>query len=196
MKRPLFVSAGLMLVLNLGICACPVAPQNTPTAAATALAVSKLTPLLACLAGDPMNDQSPCNTFASRGLESIYAVADFKTGTGQYMSANQMEAAVRAPSSKWTRIGSLLSEDDTLCAQAAANAALPVIAVMPGNPHGHIALVIPGEPKQSGTWGKLAPFSAGFLLGKPAQSYVGGLLSKSFGKDDAAKAAYYYRRMI
>ncbi len=31
-------------------------------------------------AGDPLNDQSPCNTFAGRGLESIYSVTEFQEG--------------------------------------------------------------------------------------------------------------------
>ena len=50
--------------------ACPVDPANTPSEAAKRLAISKLGALLKCDPKDPLNDRSPCNTFASKGLES------------------------------------------------------------------------------------------------------------------------------
>lgn len=173
---------------------CPVPPANVPSEDAKKLAVNKLSQLLACSADDPLNDQSPCNTFASKGLESIYGVTDFKSGPQSYMSANQIADAV-AGGGLWKPIGPLLDDDNALCAQAASNAALPVIAVMKATGHGHIALVIPGEPQHSASWGKLAPNSASFLLGKPDKAYVNGPLSKAFRQGDAAKATYYYRPM-
>lgn len=64
----------------MAVAQCPVPPANTPSAAAKQLAISRLGQFLKCEANDPLNDQSPCNTFASRGLEAIYGVKDFKSG--------------------------------------------------------------------------------------------------------------------
>jgi hypothetical protein len=174
--------------------ACPVPRANVPSEDAKKLAIGKLSQLLVCSADDPLNDQSPCNTFASKGLESIYGVTDFKSGPTSYMSANQIADTV-AGGGVWKPIGPLLDDDNALCAQAASNAALPVIAVMKATGHGHVALVIPGEPQQSPSWEKLAPNSASFLLGKPDKAYVNGPLSKAFRPEDAAKATFYYRPM-
>ena len=139
-----------------------------------------------------MNDQSPCNTFAARGLESIYRVSDFKTATG-YFSANAIWDYVNA-SSDWVSLGGVFNEDNNLCAQAMANQAAPVIAVRKAPGNGHIALVIPGDPERSGSWNMLAAYSASFLFHHPDQAYVGGPLSKAYTKDDAKTAVFFYRR--
>jgi hypothetical protein len=179
--------------LTVAFADCPVPPANVPSESAKKLAISKLSQFLTCSEDDPLNDQSPCNTFAGKGLEAIYGVNDFKTGPMTYMSANEIADTVAAGGA-WKLIGALLDDQNALCAQAASNAAYPVIAVMRGNTHGHIALVIPGEPKQAPTWGnRLAANSASFFLGKPSQVYINGPLSKAFGSDNAARAKYYYR---
>lgn len=192
------IARALLLIIGASLTveaeACPVAIVNTPSEAAQSLAIDKLSQFLACSANDPLNDQSPCNTFASRGLEALYNVTDFKTGPNSHMSASQIYDTVSNNGSAWTKIGSVLDDDNTLCAQSAANAGLPVIAVMKGSPHGHIALVIPGEPSKVSSWDqKLAPMSASFLIGHPDQSYVKGLLNKAYGSVNASKAVYFYR---
>ena len=174
------------------IAGCPVPVQNTPSQAAKQLAIAKLGPLLACKPDDPINDQSPCNTFASKGLEAIYGVIDFKTGPNQFMSANKIHEKIKS-SSKWKAIGTVFNVDNGLCAQSASNAAMPVVAVMTGNPHGHIALVTPGEPQKSGTWNMLVPMSASFFYKEPSKAYLDGPLSKAFGPANASNATYYYR---
>lgn len=172
--------------------ACPVPPMNTPSEDAKKLAVNKLNQLLACDPNDPINDQSPCNIFASRGLEAIYGVTDFKANN-KYLSANQIADFVEQPGGKWKLIGGVFDVDNNLCAQAAANAALPVIAVKRAAGHGHIALVIPGEPAQANSWGMLSANSASFLLDRPSKSYVSKTLNYAFEPDDAKKAKFYYR---
>lgn len=181
-----------LLSFSAAFAACPVAVQNQPTDAANKLAVKKLGALLACDPNDPINDQSPCNTFASKGLEAIYGVTDFKTAAGTHQSANEIHATVKK-STRWKEIGAVLDDDNALCAQSAANAALPVIAVITGSPHGHIALIIPGEPFKSPTWGKFAPKSASFFYNSPGKGYVNEPLSKAFQPAEAKNTTYYYR---
>ncbi len=184
--QTLLVTTSLLL-LGAAHAACPVPPANTPSEAAKKLAIGKLSQFLACSADDPINDQSPCNTFASKAMEAIYGVTDFKTGASTHMSANQIADKVAA-GGRWKLIGPVLDNDNALCAQAASNAAYPVVAVMKATNHGHIALVIPGEPKQAPTWNNtLAPNSASFFYQEPQKVYING------GKVNAAKALYYYR---
>lgn len=183
----------LVIVSSWSFAACPVAPANVPSEDTKKLAIGKLSEFLACSEDDPINDQSPCNTFASKGLEAIYGVTDFKGTSNTHLSANQIYDKVAA-AGNWKLIGSVLNDNNALCAQAAANSALPVIAVMKGTRHGHIALVIPGEPSKAPSWGnKLAPNSASFFYEKPKNTYVNGPLSKAYGPANAASASYYYR---
>ncbi|WP_133303184.1 hypothetical protein [Cupriavidus lacunae] len=173
---------------------CPVPPANAPSAAAKQLAISKLGQYLKCESNDPINDQSPCNTFASRGLESIYGVTDFKSSGGTaHQSANQMWDTVNASGSKWQKLGSVFDEQNNLCAQSMANAGWPVIALLKATGHGHVALVIPGEPQTSGTWGMLVANSASFFLDKPASAYLNKPLSSAFGPVNAKSASFFYR---
>lgn len=172
---------------------CPVPPANTPSAAAKQLAISKLGQFMKCEADNPLNDQSPCNTFASRGLESIYGVKDFKSGETTHKTANQMWNTVNAPESKWRKLGGVFDEQNNLCAQSMANAGWPVIALLNASGHGHVALVIPGEPQMSGSWGMLAVNSASFFLGKPVSAYLNKQLSNAFDAASAQKASFFYR---
>lgn len=192
LRSSLFALAIATIPLPI-VAACPVPPVNVPSEDAKKLAINKLGQLLVCSEDDPLNDQSPCNTFASKGLEAIYGVIDFKTAPNAHMSANQIADKVSVDG-KWKLIGPVLDDQNALCAQAASNSAYPVVAVMKGKDHGHIALVIPGEPKQASSWGnKLAVNSASFFLGKPSQVYINGPLNKAFGQTNAEKAVFYYR---
>jgi len=172
---------------------CPVPPANTPSPAANQLAVSRLGQFLKCEANDPLNDQSPCNTFASRGLESIYGVTDFKSENTSHQSANQIWNTVNAPGSKWVKLGGAFDEQNNLCAQSMANNGWPVIALLKATGHEHVALVIPGEPQRSNSWGILAANSASFFLDKPASAYLNKPLSSAFDAASAQKAAFFYR---
>jgi hypothetical protein len=172
---------------------CPVPPQSVPTNEANALAVSKLGGFFQCDPQDRTNDRSPCNTFASRGLEAIYHVTDFKVAGGGYMSANEIYDNVSLDP-HWAKLGTVFDEDNNLCAQALANNSFPVIAVQKGAGHGHIALVLPGAPARSPSWKFLTANSASFFLDQPNTGYINKLLSNAFGEENAKKAVFYYRK--
>ena len=184
------VAFSILVFICSAKAACPIPVTSKPTDTSGQLAISKLAPMLVCSPDDP-KEQSPCNVFAGRGLESIYGVTDFKTATG-YLSANAIWDNVNA-SSDWVSLGGVFDEDNNLCAQAVAYQAVPVIAVMKAPGHGHIALVIPGDPQQSGKWNMLAAHSASFLYNHPEKAYVGGPLSMAFQPPDAKNAVFFYR---
>jgi hypothetical protein len=181
----------MLMSQTIGAVTCPVPPTSIESARAKQLALNKLNQFLQCDPDDPINDQSPCNTFAARGLAAIYSVTDFQTTLG-FLSANAIADYV-AHHGKWVAFGMVFDENNNLCAQALANSAYPVIAVMQATGHGHIALIIPGEPQQSSTWRLLTANSASFFYEKPATAYVGGPLSKAFDPAHARNAVFYYR---
>jgi hypothetical protein len=182
----------LLFLPTIGTADCPLPLTSVESTQAKQLAMNKLNQFLQCDPKDPINDQSPCNTFAARGLEAIYAVTDFKTAAG-FLSANAIADYV-AHNEKWVSLGGVFNEDNNLCAQVVANSVYPVIAVMKAAGHGHIAVVIPGEPQKSTTWKFLAANSASFFYESPGSAYVGGPLSKAFGPTHAQKALFYYRK--
>jgi hypothetical protein len=187
------ISAFLIAICPLVVGAsCPVELSSVPTAQAKALAVSKLTDLLACRSSDPLNDQSPCNTFVGRGMETIYSVQDFKKGNN-YLMANEI-FDYATTNSRWVKIGGIYDENNNLCAQSLANNAYPVIAVLKREGNGHIALVIPGEPLQSPSWKFYVTNSASFFIGHPEKAYISAPLSAAFTVDNAKNAVFFYRK--
>ncbi|HDI8306227.1 TPA: hypothetical protein PPD39_001871 [Acinetobacter baumannii] len=180
-------------IIGIAEANCPVSPVNTPSTNAEKLTVSKLGQFLKCDPGDPLNDQTPCNTFASRGLEAIYGVDDFKLGKNSYQSANQMWAFVNSPDSQWQKLGQVFNEQNNLCAQSMANTGWPVIALLKEPDHGHVALVIPGQVQSSGSWGMLVANSASFSLNDINHVYLSKPLSKAFNANKAQKAMFFYR---
>lgn len=192
--KNIILSIMVITTSSIAVAQCPVPPANTPSTAAKQLAISRLGQFLKCEANDPLNDQSPCNTFASRGLEAIYGVKDFKSGEKTHQSANQMWDSVNDPRSRWLKLGSVFDEQNNLCVQSIANNGWPVIALLQTSiGHGHVALVIPGEPQKSSSWGILAANSASFFLGKPVSAYLNMPLSNAFGAANAQKASFFYR---
>jgi hypothetical protein len=114
-------------------------------------------------------------------MKRVYGVDDFFR-SGAPISASDIAAYV-AVDSKWTRLGSCDKQYDLDQAQGYANLKKPVVAVYSAQPHGHVALVLPGSTSNSMTWGLKVPNSASFPLDNPKDAYVGGPLSKAFGPD-------------
>ncbi|WP_155769859.1 hypothetical protein [Burkholderia vietnamiensis] len=171
---------------------CPVELVSTPTGAAQALMISKLTPLMACQVGDPLSDKSPCNVFVGKGLDEVYSISDFKTADG-YLAANRIADSI-AIDARWVKLGKVFDEGNNLCAQALANNAYPVIAVEKAAGNGHVALVIPGEPAKSSSWGMFVANSASFFIDNPTKGYVSAPLSKAFSAQNAQAAVFFYRK--
>jgi len=132
----------------------------------------------------PIDDQSPCNYFLGRSLKRVYGITDFDDGSGGFLSANAIATYVQLNTDKWTSLGPAKSQDALTQAAGYANQMKAIVAVQVGTPHGHVALVLPGDLKHSGNWNLDAPNSASFFLNKPQQSYVGKPLSFAFQMPD------------
>lgn len=155
-----------------------------------------LVSLLACQAGATAKeeatliDTSACNWFLSKALSVLYNVSDFAPDTAHnWLSANDIYDYVSA-GGNWSKLGD--ATDQEVLADAAQGAAngQPVIAVIKGNPHGHVALVLPGPLTQSGNWGLKVPNSASFFLDENKtvkKAYVGCKLSYAFADPDGVE---------
>jgi hypothetical protein len=108
--------------------------------------------------------------------------------------ANTPSAAANSLAISRTQLGTVFNEANNLCAQSAANAGWPVIALLKAAGHGHVALVIPGQPTVSNSWGMLTANSASFFLDKPTSVYLNKGLSSAFGPTNAQKAVFFYRK--
>src|SRR5207253_10712805 len=90
-------------------------------------------------------------------------------------------------SKQWIPLGQASDQKALDEAAAAANSGKAVIAIKPGEGHGHVAIILPGPATQSPSCKLTVPNSASFFLGKPAQSYVGDSPSKAFAAPDGVK---------
>lgn len=135
--------------------------------------------------GDPV----ACNVFVARAAEGLYGVRDFKRADGSYMTANTIMDFVQT-NSKWSRLG-LASSQSVLNDAASGAEDHLIIAVMSDQPHGHVALVLPGSPANSSNWKLNVPNSASAFLGDVSRAYVFCRLSWAF--KDPAKVELWWR---
>ena len=146
---------------------------------------------LAC--HEAVDDVSPCNRFVGRALERVWGYKDFVRGS-EYLLANDIVSQVLVMGDKWVEIGRA-NEQESLDASAQwANKGHAVIALSPGAPYGHVALVLPGPLSASAGWALKVPNSASFLFKRPEKSYVGKPLSFAFGPEKKQDVKLYYRK--
>jgi len=125
--------------------------------------------------------EKPCGHFLAMALKRVYSIDDFLPDLLPKEIAGYVDT-----SSHWNFLGWAWDQKVLNEAQDYANHNRGVIAVLPYTPHGHVALILPGEVEPSGTWRLKVPHSAGFFH-KPKASYVGKKLSYSFSSPDRVR---------
>ena len=143
---------------------------------------------------EALDDRSPCNTFLTKALATVYQVEDFGGGSTTSFSANQIAARLTQIPGLWEPLGAADRQSALDQAVAKANAGLAVIAVWQGTPHGHVALILPGATTRSGSWGLQTPCAASFFLDNPQKAFVGCPLSYAFSSDKKQDVRLYARR--
>jgi hypothetical protein len=147
------------------------------------------------LHSERLDNTSPCNVFLAKALKLLFGIADFELPglPDEFLVANDIARYVAAHPDQWTLLGSASSQMALDRAQTYANLNAPVIAVYVSDPHGHVAVVLPGSLQYSGQWNLHAPNSASVFLNKPHKSYVGLRLSNAFQVSDLPKVKLYTR---
>jgi hypothetical protein len=173
---------------------------NSPGQRAT---YDKLMQLMSCPADVDRDegrqiDAVACNWFVAKGLKELYGVDDFAPGAqGKWLTANEIATWVRSHPDKWSKLGQANEQSTLNDAANGASNQQPIIAVMEGDPHGHVALVLQGGQQASTTWKDAAgtalkvPNSAAFSLNNVSKAYVFCRLSAAFS--DPSKVELYYR---
>jgi hypothetical protein len=126
-----------------------------------------------------LSDQTACNWFLARGLEAAYGYKDFTPERSGWKTANEIATFVSS-SPRWEKLGTASNQSALKKAAAIAAAGHAVIATQRGDPHGHVALILPGPLSASGSWALQTPNSASFFIGRSDRSYVGCKLSYAF----------------
>lgn len=137
-------------------------------------------------------DHVACNWFVAKALDTLYGVKDFGPSVnGRWLNANEIVAWVTSHPKLWTRLGNAADQATLDEAAAGAGNGQPVIATMVDDPHGHVAIILPGAVQNSTTWGMMVPNSAGFSLDHVGNAYVYCRLSATFS--DRNQVNIYFR---
>ena len=142
-----------------------------------------------------LGTHSPCNVFLAKALKLLFGVADFETPNlpGTFLQANDIARYVSKHPEQWTLLGPASNQVALERAQAYANLNTPVIAVYESSPHGHVAVILPGNLRYSLQWNLQAPNSASVFLDRPYKSYVGLMLSNAFQASHLPDVMIYSR---
>lgn len=131
-----------------------------------------------------LSDRSACNWFVARALQSLFSINDFAPEGGRgWRDANTIASEISA-SPNWTRIGDASSQSTLQSAADAAAAGAAVVAIAPGDTHGHVAIILAGPLTTSGSWALKVPNSASFRLDSADKTYVGCKLSFAWQQPD------------
>ncbi|MCJ9750680.1 hypothetical protein MOV61_08120 [Neorhizobium sp. BETTINA12A] len=131
-----------------------------------------------------LSDRTACNWFVARALQALFNINDFAPEGGQgWRDANTIASEIGA-SSHWTKIGDASSQATLQSAADAAAAGDAVVAIEPGDTHGHVAIILAGPLTASGSWSLKVPNSASFRLDSVDKTFVGCKLSFAWQKPD------------
>jgi hypothetical protein len=154
----------------------------------------RLVEYMACPSDDPASgklaDRVACNYFVGKVLNDVYNITDFSVGPSTWLLANEVHRFV-SRDAKWSRLGSANVQSVLNDAAAGAANGHAVIAIASGAP-GHVALILPGQPKASASWGGLkVPNSAAFSLDNVDKAYV--FCRLSYGFSDPSRVEIFWR---
>ena len=122
-----------------------------------------------------------CHAFVGRTLKVLYQIDDFYSSQlGRYMHVDEIYDYLQN-NPRWTLLGKGYEPKALAKAQSLANQKKAVVAVYLNEESlGHLAYILPGELRPSGTWRVPVPNSAAYFTGEPQKSYVNESLSYSF----------------
>jgi hypothetical protein len=140
-------------------------------------------------------DKSKCGGFTGESLQKVYKINDFYAQkSGRYMTVSEIANFIK-DSDQWSVLGHSYEQTTLATAQDYANAKKAVVAVyLNASGVGHVAMIIPGELRASGSWGLNVPAAASFLPTEPEKSFVDKALSYGFAKNMLKDVMIYGRK--
>lgn len=137
----------------------------------------------ACYDGKKVGAEE-CIHFTSEALCRFYEIDDFKEGE-EYESYKVIRDKIANLSSGWDCVGDASDQNALEKAQDLANTGRAVVALDPDKNY-HVAIILPGNLKKSGTWGIKCPNSASYFRHKK-KAYFNKPLSHSYSTPKGIK---------
>jgi hypothetical protein len=135
-----------------------------------------------------------CLSYAGASLKTVYQLDDFYSESlGRYLLINEIYDLLEK-NENWKLLGKGYEQEALTACQELANQNKAVVAVMKGEEYGHMALILPGDLKYSGTWNLNVPNSASFFTHQVDDSFVGKKLSYAFTPRDMGYVKLYARQ--
>ncbi len=155
----------------------------------------------ACLKSGSDDPTNPCNFFIAQALDRLYNIRDFSLSRnvgsmdapGVYLPNLKIIDYVLQHDDQWIELGNAADQMTLEQAQQLANQGTAVIAFRDQGMDGVVALIMPGELKDSSTWGMQTPNSLSFLPKFPQGSYMGKSLSFAWKKSYRPEIKLFYR---
>ena len=121
-----------------------------------------------------------CRNYTSELISSVYGIMKLKSGD-RFMSNAELAIHI-SESENWQLLGPAYKHEVLAESQRLANESKPVVAVYRDEFDRlmHVAVVLPGEMKQSGTWGMLVPNSVSLAVYDSDHSFINKGLSYAF----------------
>lgn len=142
------------------------------------------------------DEANTCLNFLGESLTKVYNVNDFYSKTSKkYLQSHEITKFL-SEGDQWTSLGHAYDPKVLAKAQSTANSNKAVVAVYINSSTGlgeHVALIIPGELKHSGSWGLKVPNTTSFLSIKPENSFTNQALSYAFRRDMMKDVIIYAR---
>jgi hypothetical protein len=135
-----------------------------------------------------------CSKFVGESLNLVYNVNDFYSPSSKRYLINSEIVDFLKNSKKWKLLGHAYEQKALDEAQMLANSNKAVVAIYINEENlGHVAVILPGEMKLSGTWGFSVPNSASFFINEPEKSYIEKGLSYAFARQMVRQVLLYTR---
>ncbi|HTS54966.1 MAG TPA: hypothetical protein VMH26_16970 [Burkholderiales bacterium] len=131
-----------------------------------------------------------CSYFPARALNQLFGIGDF-CDAEHCLRAHEIADQI-AKDGQWTALGKASDQAILNQAQEMATGGLPVIAVQTAADKGMIAIVMPGKPVTSQSWGRKVPLAVGARLDRPEASVYSQGLSYLFS--DPSKVMLYVQK--
>lgn len=124
-------------------------------------------------------NRNDCRNSITKMISEFYKISDFKNSAGDYVIYDSIQSIVKK-SDRWTKLGKASNQEALTKAQEAANNGNATIAIDISEAYGQVAMIIPGNLTNSGSWKLKVPNTAALVNYNAEKSFTNKPLSYAF----------------
>jgi hypothetical protein len=125
------------------------------------------------------SNRNDCRNSITKMISEFYKIDDLKNEKGDYVIYDSIQPIVNA-SNNWIKLGNANNQKALTKAQEAANNGNATIAVDIAETYGQVAMIIPGNLTNSGSWKLKVPNTAALVNYDAKKSFANKPLSYAF----------------